>query len=1049
MEFVEGETLAQVLARMKESPPGEKTAFGFPRDDVAFYSTVARCFADVADGLQHAHSKGIIHRDIKPSNLILDGEGRLRILDFGLARLEGQESLTISGDIVGTPLYMSPEQARRKKIAVDHRTDVYSLGATLYEMLALRPPFSGKDHQDTLSQIIERDPVEPRKVNPRVPRDLETIVLKCLRKDAGDRYGTAEALGQDLRRFVRGEVIEARPEGRGERLARRVRRHRVQLLVLLTILLLVGACGFLAIGFNNQRRREAVREYERAVVLASLKLLRGDLIAPGRDLARGLFISHRFLADFRDSARETVAAVTRELEAAVTAVPERFEGHYVLARGLALLDRNPEAAAAARRACALESGFPPALSLLEGLGQPIEQSPSPTVWGAPWRLANEAARQRNWDAAIAPYEELIALEAQSPQRELYLGSTIAHVLARGVAHLGRRDYERAKLDFQAARTRAQAYSEEILEPTLLLAKVLTLGGSRDLAASLLREVLARTGEGSETTALLVVALHESITRDLADAERFADAVGSGRQAVELLPGSLDAHLILGSALLRLIEASGESGTRPKTAVTAEAFRELGEVSEKLLALRPEDSGVRQFLSRVWEARGDLGLAREAYRQALELDATTTKTGDASMLGGDVLRGAALAGAAEVGMTALAAEQVEYFEGGYFQVEGRVMDSCVNTAGPEWGVGLSRDGRRLFYGAGGAGVLDLFMATWDEAAAAFANCRRLAELNSDSWETGASLSIDGSTLYFESTRQGGGQFLIDLFKASWDPEQERFVDVLPLAALDSLSLRFRPSISASGLELYFNQQVSDWDGNMDIWVAWRGSVDEPFTNERARALPEVNSSHDEFTPVIHADGKALFWTGWTTNSHAGGPPFRSSSLWIAARSDTFDPSRHLDPPHFADPKRVRLTPDVHVFSAAVGSDWPAEGAKLYFVSCLASQCPLLGSELDIYSATWHVSAPASRFRRSDVNADGLVNISDTISTLRALFYRTGGLTCEDARDANDDGLVDIADAVTALGMLLLGQGEIPSPGVRACGVDPTADALDCAAYAACP
>jgi hypothetical protein len=114
MEFVEGETLAQVLARLKGAKADEKTAFGFPRDDVAFYSTLARAFADTADGLQHAHAKKIIHRDIKPSNLILDSEGRLRILDFGPARLEGQESLTLSGDFLGTPQYMSPEQARRR-----------------------------------------------------------------------------------------------------------------------------------------------------------------------------------------------------------------------------------------------------------------------------------------------------------------------------------------------------------------------------------------------------------------------------------------------------------------------------------------------------------------------------------------------------------------------------------------------------------------------------------------------------------------------------------------------------------------------------------------------------------------------------------------------------------------------------------------------------------------------------------------------------------------------------------------------------------------------
>lgn len=161
MELVEGETLAQVLAKVKDAEPETETPFG-PKGQVDYFLKLAHAFADVADGLQHAHSRGVTHRDIKPSNLILDRNGHLRILDFGLAHLEGHESLTLSRDVVGTPLYMSPEQAQRKNVPVDNRTDVYSLGATMYEASCGRPPFRGKDHADTLSQIIEREPVEPR-----------------------------------------------------------------------------------------------------------------------------------------------------------------------------------------------------------------------------------------------------------------------------------------------------------------------------------------------------------------------------------------------------------------------------------------------------------------------------------------------------------------------------------------------------------------------------------------------------------------------------------------------------------------------------------------------------------------------------------------------------------------------------------------------------------------------------------------------------------------------------------------------------------------------
>ncbi|MFB3112692.1 MAG: protein kinase, partial [Gemmatimonadales bacterium] len=212
MEHVEGQTLAQILSLLRtDLDVVTDTPFAPAKDRGADYAGIARAFAEVANGLQHAHEKGVIHRDIKPSNLILAVDGHLRILDFGLARFEGEKSLTLTGDLLGTPMYMSPEQARRRQIPVDHRTDIYSLGATLYEVLTHRPPFQGEDHRDTLSQIIEQDPQPLRRVDPAIPRDLGTIVLKCLRKNARDRYDTAQALAEDLRRFAQGEPVEARP----------------------------------------------------------------------------------------------------------------------------------------------------------------------------------------------------------------------------------------------------------------------------------------------------------------------------------------------------------------------------------------------------------------------------------------------------------------------------------------------------------------------------------------------------------------------------------------------------------------------------------------------------------------------------------------------------------------------------------------------------------------------------------------------------------------------------------------------------------------------
>src|SRR6516162_7956672 len=171
------------------------------------------------------HREGVIHRDIKPSNLLLSPAGRLSLNDFGLARVLEQPGMTLSGEFVGTPAYMSPEQIAVGRIPLDHRTDIYSLGATLYELLTLEPPFTGKSREQVLAQIVQKEPKAPRRIQKRVPVDLETICLKCLERDPDRRYQTAGELAEDLRRYVNRFTISARRVGPVRRLVKWARRR--------------------------------------------------------------------------------------------------------------------------------------------------------------------------------------------------------------------------------------------------------------------------------------------------------------------------------------------------------------------------------------------------------------------------------------------------------------------------------------------------------------------------------------------------------------------------------------------------------------------------------------------------------------------------------------------------------------------------------------------------------------------------------------------------------------------------------------------------------
>jgi eukaryotic-like serine/threonine-protein kinase len=235
MQFVEGRSLAALIAELQapvaSAAGGDATplaaALSTERSSGScrYYDWVARLGMQAAAALEHAHSVGIVHRDIKPANLLLDHEGRLWISDFGLAQIAGDAGLTFTGELLGTLRYASPEQVLARRGVVDHRSDVYSLGATLYELLTLRPLVEGRDRNELLRQIADDEPRLPRSADPSVPRELETVVLKALGKEPSDRYPSARDLADDLQRFLDRRPVVARRRTIADRLRQQVRRH--------------------------------------------------------------------------------------------------------------------------------------------------------------------------------------------------------------------------------------------------------------------------------------------------------------------------------------------------------------------------------------------------------------------------------------------------------------------------------------------------------------------------------------------------------------------------------------------------------------------------------------------------------------------------------------------------------------------------------------------------------------------------------------------------------------------------------------------------------
>jgi len=506
-------------------------------DDMGQEAMIA-AVADAADALHAAHRTGLIHRDVKPSNIMVehgeDSGWRSWVMDFGIAQETTGEDLTVTGATLGTPAFMSPEQIHGGRGGCDSRTDVYGLGATLYRALTGRLPYEGVGAVDVLLQVATVDPPAPRMIRADIPKDLETIVLKCLEKDPNRRYGSAAALADDLRRYLDGEPIQARRADWTYRWGKVIRKHRVSAVVIATSILVVGGIGGYALRSVWRVREEAVlaRVFSQELQVMETTMQKAYLL-PLHDLRPEI-------STVRDRMDCLQARIIDE------GSPAEGPGHYALGKGHLVLKQYPEALRNLR--LTWDGGYrnpDVAYALGQTLGELYQRERSRAV-----RLKSPAARDQRlreiWreyrDPALAMLQQASDLE---PAGKAY---------AEGLMALNEERYDEGlDLAAQALVLDPTLYRAHLLEADIEIARGMDLFGIGDVeeaeswygrAASALEEAveIGRSDPAVHRSRcrLVTMVLEGAIRRGTAEEGRYREATDVCEDGLRINPDDVGA-----------------------------------------------------------------------------------------------------------------------------------------------------------------------------------------------------------------------------------------------------------------------------------------------------------------------------------------------------------------------------------------------------------------------------------------------------------------------------------------------------------------------------